>query len=198
MESSNPTGDRLTTRDDSEELLRVQLREAQHRVRNDLQTVFSILRLVERRLGDKGIGVADVATWLNCLASVYDALPIWDQDGRLPVRVLLSVLRDRLGGPPLTIAEDDHSAIPGASGVAFAMALSCVLRCVALSGGVADVAIRASGGRLRVSVSTGEQRVALEECQTVTCRAALDALGGTLSQAREGNRTALVLEAPCR
>lgn len=199
MESSNPTGECPSKiRDDIQARLSVQLREAQHRVRNDLQTVFSILRLVERRVGDRGIPVGDVVTWLNCIASVYDALPIGEQDRRLPVRVLISVLRDRLGGPPLQVSEDDGSTASRTCGVALAMALASMLRRARLSGGAADVAIRTANGRLRVSIATREAQAPREEWRNVDCLAALEALGGVLEAVSKEGRVELVLEVPCR
>lgn len=186
------------THKESEEVL---LRAAQHRIRNDLQTIFSLIRLSERRLGPHALGTEEILHWLNAFASVYDALPIWDQNRSVSVRQLMLSVRERIPMGDVMVTEDNGAEVPGASGVAMTLAVSGLL--------LYARANARENSTLRVRVLSPDQQIRVE-CEFLpnqsccvndlpfTLRIPVEALRGTceLVDAADGKVAFLVV--PCR
>lgn len=188
----------INTHKESEE---VQLRAAQHRIRNDLQTIFSLIRLSERRLGPNSLGTEEILHWLNAFASVYDALPIWDQNRSVSVRQLMLSVRERIPMGDVMVTEDSGAEVPGASGVAMTLAVSGLLlyaRSNAQENSTLKVRVVSPNRQIRVECEFLPNPSCCDNDLPFTLRIPVEALRGTCELADSPDGKVVSLVVPCR
>ncbi|HEY3411794.1 MAG TPA: histidine kinase dimerization/phosphoacceptor domain -containing protein [Armatimonadota bacterium] len=102
-------------------------RAAQHRVRNDLQTIGALWRIARRRATSDELAEA-FPSWLNALAAIYDSLPLWQSDERVAIGDLLAALRSRCDfGAQFEFELIGETCVPAQMAVAGALAVSDLL-----------------------------------------------------------------------
>lgn len=129
-------------------------RAAQHRIRNDLQTLSSMLRLSRRRAPNAEI-IAQFPEWLNALAALYDAVPLWDDRKAVSIAAITRALLARGHyAPPVHAEGGEDAPVLVQSALATALCLQGLL-----TFGCRNAA---PGGTVRVNLSADAETVRAE------------------------------------
>lgn len=175
-------------------------RTAQHRVRNDLQSLGALWRLAERRVPSDAM-VTEFPSWLSALAAVYDSLPLGSKRDRVAVGDLVKALRARAEpGSRVTVVTTSAPTLPAQMAVVGALAINALLSYSASS--------VAPGASVAVVV-TGDENVARVEatfrasCEKIPwpplgLSIAAESAGAQSAMGADGDQTVVVLVMPCR
>ncbi len=176
-------------------------RAAQHRIRNDLQTLSSLLRLSRRRAPDAQI-IEQYPDWLSALAALYDAVPLWDDRTLVSLEAITKALLARGNYVPAVRVEgDDQATVAVQSALAAALCLQGLLAFScrsAASGGTVRVSIGADADSVRVEAVVAPDSADLAGWPPLSLALAAEALDGRYTLDRIGGDSVAVLLIPRR
>ena len=176
-------------------------RAAQHRIRNDLQTLAALLRLSRRRAPDSAL-VEQYPDWLSVLAALYDALPLWEGSEEIALEGIARALlaRGRFASPLfLEGGEDATIAVQSALAAALCLHGLFTFSCrSAAPGGTVRVSLTADLEALRAETAFPSSGGAPAGWPPLSLSLASEALDGRYSVDTAGEETVAVLLIPRR
>jgi hypothetical protein len=174
-------------------------RAVQHRVRNDLQTLAALWRLARRRATNDEL-VEAFPSWLNSLAAVYDSVPLWQRNERIPMDHLVAAIRARCDfGARFNVESVGESRLP---------AQMAVVSALGVEGLLGYAATAAEPGKPIKVVISGEKDVTRIEAVFASAAKsvpwpplgvslAADAAGASYATGPDGDDMVAVLVIPC-
>jgi hypothetical protein len=170
-------------------------------VRNDLQTLASLLRLSRRRATAEAL-LDEFPGWLNAVAAVYDAHPLWSQDERVRVDGIVQALKARRDLPIRIHAEEDAPpTVPAASCVAVALSTLALLAfCAeaAAPGSYVQVYLRGDEESCRIEAVFTARDAEPAGWPPFGLAMGVEAMDAQSAMGRDGDDTVAVLVVPCR
>jgi len=176
------------------------LRSAQHRVRNDLQTLFNLLLIAEKRMGVAELPIEEFRRWITGLSAAHDAMPLW-KDDRPRLQDLLAALRARVSAGNVVITEGGDLTVRETSAVGIALAVSAILddyRERTAPDDPITCRITESNGNIHLEITRRSQTGPSPAWPPFSVVVAMEALRGTCEQYHHDGQLRTILIVPCR
>jgi hypothetical protein len=176
------------------------LRSAQHRVRNDLQTLFNLLLIAEKRMGVAELPIGEFRRWITGLSAAHDAMPVW-KDDRPRLQDLIAALRSRVDAGNVVITEGGELTVRETSAVGIALAVSAILddyRERTTPDDPIICCITAENANLHLQITRRSQSGPSPAWPPFSVVVAMEALRGTCEQYHQDGQLRTILIIPCR
>ncbi len=174
-------------------------RMAQHRIRNDLQTLAALLRLSRRRAPDSVL-LDEYPEWLNALAALYDALPLWDAREEVPLQAVASALRQRCRfSKQVALGESSPVTVSAASALAAALGILGLLHFScrnALPGSTVTMDVSTDEDAARLEATFGASGSSLQGWPPLSLSLAAEAMDARIAIGHDADSTMAFMVIP--
>lgn len=172
---------------------------AQHRIRNDLQTLAALLRLSRRRAPDNVL-LDEYPEWLNAMAALYDALPLWDAREEVSLHAVAAALRQRCQfSKQVTLVESSPVLVSSASALAAALGILGLIHFScrnARAGSTVTVGVSADEGAARVEATFQAAGTSLTGWPPLSLSLAVEAMDGRIATSHDADNTVAAMFIP--
>lgn len=182
-----------------EQSSRPEWRSAQHRLRNDFQTLSALVNLSRRRISDTAL-IDLMPQWLGVLAALYDVHPPWSERATVSLHSIATALCGRCPLPTaVTITGDTACGVRACS--AFAAAVGAfgllVFSCRnAAPESTVSVGVRSVEDAARLAATFRHADAALRGWPPVSLSLAADAMNGRIAAEQTADNTVATLVIP--
>ena len=168
-------------------------RAARHRMRGDLQTLASLLRLGAYRASAEEL-IAAFPDWLNAMATVYDLIPSPQGEAPISLRALVAALNTH----NVAVAGGEDVLVPASAALAVALGVEGLLSfCRNAAGTPGDTRIEITGdsGLSVTAVCAASGTPA--DWPPLGLGLAAEALGGEIERSHKAGMMSVSLVFPC-